>query len=105
MHFPPAIPVSPLLIIGTGGVYAGSGFGYQFANWYPKQFLQSARRPEIREDFRRAQSFFQIIEKPTGFSMTRCYGSGIRYTLCPDVTMAEWLSVSASTLSIFMGSE
>jgi len=34
-----------------------------------RRIFQSARRPDIREDFRRAQSFSLRIEKPQGFSM------------------------------------
>jgi hypothetical protein len=42
-------------------------FFHQSEDWWKKQFLQSARRPEIRENFRPAQ-FSHRVQKPhSGF--------------------------------------
>ena len=48
-----------------------SCFFHQCAHWWKKQYQKSVRRPEIREDFRRAKFFSPRIEKPSGFSMLR----------------------------------
>ena len=46
-------------------------FIHQCVHWWMKQYQQSVRRTEIREDFRRAQRFFLCIKKQTGFLMLR----------------------------------
>ena len=39
------------------------------AYWEKELYHKSARRPEIREDFRRAKPFPFASKKPQGFSM------------------------------------
>ena len=41
----------PDVSIDSGDLRAGIGFHNQCAHWWRKLILQSARRPEIREDF------------------------------------------------------
>jgi hypothetical protein len=42
-------------------------FQNQCEHWWRKHFLKSARRPEIPENFKRAQFFFLRAQKPSGF--------------------------------------
>ena len=45
----------------------GMNFFHQCTRWWKKLFLWSARRPKIREDFRRAQHSLFASKNPTGF--------------------------------------
>ena len=50
-----------------GDLCARNGFNFQCAHWRLKQYLQSVRRPEIPENFRRTQFHFLCAPKPSGF--------------------------------------
>ena len=66
---------SRLLPIVPGDLSARIGLGNQCKRWLPKQYHQSVRRPEIREDFRHTQSHFLRAQKlPSGFwALQRAY--------------------------------